>query len=63
MAEHIRCASGESSLGEFIAGMSDRGLVAFAFTDSVVPPIDALHERFPDATIEEETSSCTKSAA
>ena len=54
MAEHIRCASGESSLGEFIAAMSDRGLVAFAFTDGGVPPIDALHERFPDATIEED---------
>jgi AraC family transcriptional regulator of adaptative response/methylated-DNA-[protein]-cysteine methyltransferase len=54
MPEHVRYASGESSLGEFVAAMSDRGLVALEFADGGIPPIDALHQRFPGATIEED---------
>jgi len=33
MSEHIRYAWGSSSLGDFIAAVSDRGLVAFEFAD------------------------------
>jgi AraC family transcriptional regulator, regulatory protein of adaptative response / methylated-DNA-[protein]-cysteine methyltransferase len=54
MPEHIRYAPGESSLGEFVAAMSDHGLVALEFADGGVPLIDALHQRFPDAAIEED---------
>jgi AraC family transcriptional regulator of adaptative response/methylated-DNA-[protein]-cysteine methyltransferase len=54
MSEHIRYALGESSLGDFIAAASDRGLVAFEFGDRHEGLVDALRTRFPNATIAED---------
>ena len=48
MTEHIRYAGGKSSLGDFLAAVSDRGLVAFEF--DTMP--DALRLRFPEAGVE-----------
>lgn len=54
MSETIHYAAGKSSLGDFVAAMSERGLVAFEFgeRDTLV---DALKERLPEASIEEDT--------
>lgn len=56
MAEHIRYAWGDSSLGSFIAALSARGLVAFEFSDHGAEPVDALRVRFPDAVLEEDAA-------
>ena len=52
MSERIRYAWGQSSLGDFIAAISNEGLVAFEFVkrSSGVPAI--LRERFPGAAID-----------
>ena len=52
MSERIRYAWGSSSLGNFIAVASDRGLVAFEFGEQGTAMLDALQVRFPEATIE-----------
>jgi len=52
MSERIRYAWGSSSLGNFIAVASDRGLVAFEFGEQCTAMLDALQVRFPEATIE-----------
>jgi O6-methylguanine-DNA--protein-cysteine methyltransferase len=54
MPERIRYAWGESSLGEFIAAVSERGLVAFEFTDGRVAALEGLQARLPDASLEED---------
>ena len=48
MTEHIRYAGGKSSLGDFLAAVSDQGLVAFEFDTTP----DALRMRFPEAVVE-----------
>jgi AraC family transcriptional regulator of adaptative response/methylated-DNA-[protein]-cysteine methyltransferase len=48
MMERIRYAWGKSSLGDFLAAVSDQGLVAFEFDAT----LDALRMRFPDAIVE-----------
>ncbi|HLI12210.1 MAG TPA: methylated-DNA--[protein]-cysteine S-methyltransferase [Alphaproteobacteria bacterium] len=66
MSEHIRYAWGESSLGDFIAAASDRGLVAFEFAGAHAPALKALRERFPDAILDEDEgglASMTKALA
>jgi AraC family transcriptional regulator of adaptative response/methylated-DNA-[protein]-cysteine methyltransferase len=50
-SERIRYAWGISSLGNFIAAVSDNGLVAFEFGEQVMTMLDALQVRFPNATI------------
>jgi AraC family transcriptional regulator, regulatory protein of adaptative response / methylated-DNA-[protein]-cysteine methyltransferase len=57
MSETIRYASGQSSLGPFVAACSDRGLVAFEFADSAAAPIEALRTRFPTAHIVEDDTA------
>jgi AraC family transcriptional regulator of adaptative response/methylated-DNA-[protein]-cysteine methyltransferase len=52
MSEHLRYAHGHSSLGGFIAAVSDRGLIAFEFGDDRAALVDALHRRFAGAVIE-----------
>jgi AraC family transcriptional regulator of adaptative response/methylated-DNA-[protein]-cysteine methyltransferase len=42
---------GESSLGDFIAASSDKGLVAFEFVTRGDEPVKALRARFPEAEI------------
>jgi AraC family transcriptional regulator, regulatory protein of adaptative response / methylated-DNA-[protein]-cysteine methyltransferase len=51
MRETIRFAWGNSSLGDFMMAMSDKGLVALEFSPSSAMAKDALHARFPEADI------------
>ncbi len=54
MSERIRYAWGASSLGDFIAAVSDRGLVAFEFGDRDAAMLDALRARLPSASLDED---------
>ncbi len=54
MPERTRYAWGESSVGEFIAAVSERGLVAFEFADGRIAALEALQARLPDALLEED---------
>jgi AraC family transcriptional regulator of adaptative response/methylated-DNA-[protein]-cysteine methyltransferase len=54
MSETIRYAFGQSSLGGFLAAASDRGLVAFEFTDRGTAILDVLRDRFPAASLEQD---------
>ena len=56
MTEIIRHAFGQSSLGDFLAASSDRGLVAFEFTDPGAAVLDTLRGRFPAASLEEDNT-------
>lgn len=56
MSEHIRYAWGTSSLGNFIAAVSDDGLVAFEFSEQGTAMLDALQARFPDAAVAKDRS-------
>ena len=52
MREIIRFAWGNSSLGDFMVAMSDKGLVALEFDDSRHAPVeDALRVRFSEADV------------
>jgi len=61
MKETIRYAWGTSSLGEFIAASSDRGLVALEFGMSEGPLTLALKSRFPEAVLVEDSTSLKES--
>lgn len=54
MAKTIRYAGGQSSLGPFVAAISDRGLAMLEFGDMNEVRIQALRTRFPDAEIVED---------
>ena len=54
MTETIRYGAGESSLGEFLAAASDRGLVMVAFADPGETALHALRARLPDTEIVED---------
>ncbi len=56
MPEIIRHAFGQSSLGDFLAASSERGLVAFEFTDRGAAVLDTLRDRFPAASLEVDTT-------
>lgn len=56
MSERIHYAWGLSSLGSFIAAVSDRGLVAFEFANRDEAALDALQGRFPAALLEEDAN-------
>jgi AraC family transcriptional regulator of adaptative response/methylated-DNA-[protein]-cysteine methyltransferase len=60
MLETIRYAFGRSSLGQFLAAASDRGLVAFEFADHGAAVPDTLRDRFPAASIEEDHGRLTE---
>jgi AraC family transcriptional regulator, regulatory protein of adaptative response / methylated-DNA-[protein]-cysteine methyltransferase len=51
MREIIRFAWGISSLGDFIAAISDKGLVALEFSSNHAAAEDASHGRFQEADI------------
>jgi AraC family transcriptional regulator, regulatory protein of adaptative response / methylated-DNA-[protein]-cysteine methyltransferase len=51
MREIIRFAWGISSLGDFMAAMSDKGLVALEFNSNHAAAEDALRAHFPEADI------------
>ena len=53
MPERICYAWGDSSLGQFIAAVSERGLVAFEFADGRAAALEALQARLPDILLEE----------
>lgn len=54
MPEIIHYAWGKSSLGDFIAAMSDRGLVAFEFSSNRPAMEEALRARFAEADLVED---------
>jgi AraC family transcriptional regulator of adaptative response/methylated-DNA-[protein]-cysteine methyltransferase len=54
MSEQIRYAFGRGSLGDFIAAVSDRGLVAFEFRERGEAAVEALRLRFPGAAVIED---------
>jgi AraC family transcriptional regulator of adaptative response/methylated-DNA-[protein]-cysteine methyltransferase len=51
MPEQIRYAWGASSLGDFIAAVSDVGLLAFEFGDNRTAMLSALKSRLPGASV------------
>jgi AraC family transcriptional regulator of adaptative response/methylated-DNA-[protein]-cysteine methyltransferase len=51
MQELIRYAWGKSSLGDFIAAVSDVGLLAFEFGENRKAMLSALENRLPDASV------------
>ena len=51
MQEQIRYAWGASSLGEFIAAVSDVGLLAFEFGDNRAAMLHALENRLPATSV------------
>lgn len=56
MMEEIRFTWGRSSLGDFLAAVSGKGLVAFGFADRGGPALDALQESLPEATLLEDST-------
>jgi AraC family transcriptional regulator of adaptative response/methylated-DNA-[protein]-cysteine methyltransferase len=52
MSGKISYSGGSSSLGEFVVAASDKGVVAFEFSDDRMGMINALQKRFPGTTIE-----------
>jgi AraC family transcriptional regulator of adaptative response/methylated-DNA-[protein]-cysteine methyltransferase len=60
MSEIIRYAFGQSTLGGFLAASSERGLVAFEFTDNEAVALDALNARFPVASLKEDADGLTE---
>ena len=55
MSDRIRYALGQSAYGDFIAAMSDHGLVAFEPTGGT-DAVSGLLARFPNAIVEEDTA-------
>jgi AraC family transcriptional regulator of adaptative response/methylated-DNA-[protein]-cysteine methyltransferase len=49
--ETIRFAWGNSSLGDFMVAMSDKGLLALEFSSRHAAIEDALRVRFPEADV------------
>jgi AraC family transcriptional regulator of adaptative response/methylated-DNA-[protein]-cysteine methyltransferase len=54
MSEQIRYAWGQSSLGDFIAAVSSRGLVAFEFADRRPVVLETLRSSLSGAALEED---------
>ena len=63
MTETIRYAWGESSLGNFIVAMSQRGIVALDFTEPGLEFLAMLRQRFPGATLVEDPESMAGTVA
>jgi hypothetical protein len=62
MSDRIRYALGQSARGDFIAAMSDRGLVAFELSVGA-DPVGGLLARFPNAIIEEDAAGLATTVA
>jgi AraC family transcriptional regulator of adaptative response/methylated-DNA-[protein]-cysteine methyltransferase len=56
MSEQIRYGWGQSSLGDFVAAVSVRGLVAFEFADHRSAAFEALRTNLSGAALEEDQS-------
>jgi AraC family transcriptional regulator of adaptative response/methylated-DNA-[protein]-cysteine methyltransferase len=63
MYETIRYAIGQSSLGPFIAAVSDKGLVLFEFGDAHAALVEILRRRFPEAAFVVDTESLSPTVA
>ncbi len=63
MSECLRYICDRSSLGDFVAVVSDRGLVAFEFADAREATLDALRSRFAGASFEEDGKGLSGLAA
>ncbi|NGN42357.1 methylated-DNA--[protein]-cysteine S-methyltransferase [Mesorhizobium sp. CGMCC 1.15528] len=63
MRSTIRYAWGQSSLGDFIAARSERGLVMFEFSDRRAASLDALRERFADTDLVEDADGLADTVA
>jgi len=63
MSNRIRYAFGRSRSGDFIAAISEHGLVALEFNVTAGSPADHLRARFPDAVIEEDAMSLATTVA
>ncbi len=59
MPETIRFAWGTSSLGDFLAAMSDAGLVALEFSSLRPATEDDLRRRFPEAAVVDSQAALT----
>lgn len=59
MPESIRYAFGQSSLGDFLAAVSSRGIVAFEFGDRHEALAQALRLRLPDARVAPDQAGLT----
>ena len=57
MATTIRYAKAQSSLGSFVAAISDRGLAMMEFGDANDATLQGLRARFPEAEIVEDSAS------
>ncbi len=57
MAKVLRYAGGQSSLGAFVAAVSERGLAMLEFGDMNEGRRQALQARFPDAEIVEDAAA------
>ena len=60
MTEILRYGWGESSLGRFMAAMSERGVVSFEFTDDAGSALEALRTRFTGALVVEDRPGMTE---
>src|SRR2546421_471664 len=63
MTEIIRYAESDSSLGKFVAAMSDRGLAMLEFGGSTAALVDGLRARFPEADVVEDSAFMRQSLA
>jgi hypothetical protein len=63
MSNRIRYSLGQSAHGDFIAAMSDAGLVVFEFTSGADSAVDSLLRRFPDANLEEDSAGLATTVA
>jgi AraC family transcriptional regulator, regulatory protein of adaptative response / methylated-DNA-[protein]-cysteine methyltransferase len=57
MTEIIRYATGDSSLGRFVAAESDRGLVSFEFVEDAGAALDALRASLGGALLVEDDAA------
>ncbi len=54
MPEHIRYAWGQSTLGDFLVAVSERGVVALDFADRREAALEALRNLIPEAVLEQD---------
>lgn len=63
MAETIRYAQGDSSLGGIVAAISARGLALLAFADGRDDLLEGLRTRFPEADLVEDAAALQEALA
>lgn len=63
MSDRIRYARGHSAHGDFVAAMSENGLVAVEFSAPGGNVVAGLLARFPDAVLEEDVTGLATTVA